>query len=697
MKVPAEYLRCGILLLAVAQAACQADRLPTDPGHSQLDEDVLFVSEIVRLPASAGLQASAISADVIEGDVTYVSLAPGTVPGGTEARLRNRASGIGTTVPISDGGFDPIALPAQKGDTIDVTVRDNRGSSFEFNSIVVERRPVVVRTSPTRGETDVGARFVVLVVFSEPMRATTITGQTLLLLKGDQTVPAAVQLRQDGIEAQLTPQDVLEPGTTYTIVVTTGVTDLEGASLSEEVRVDFTTSQFPPSAVVGISPGVDTLEAGSRLQVSLTVWDANTGVAVEGIPVRWRSSDPSIARVDAAGHVQSVEAGDVVIFADVTGVGGFPSRLTFTPLSFVAVTAGITHTCGLSSTGDAFCWGANDHGQLGTGDHTSSLVPTPVTGGQRFTALVAGGEHTCGLATQGQTFCWGSDGGWQLGRLDRQAPDQATERLTPVALPGSPAFSTLTAGGAHGCGVATSGIAACWGEYAYPVGRLLLDGPETVAGRSDFVVIASGASHDCSLVAGGTAWCWGRNDQGQLGDGTLTSHPTLSDLVDTTTNIRPGAVAGTRTYQRIAAGGRHTCALSDGVGYCWGDDSFGQLGNGQFSSAPSNKPARIASGLEFSTLSAGDSYSCAVASGGIGYCWGRNDSGQLGDGSRQHRSTPVAIASGLAFTSIATGAEHTCGVTTTGVLYCWGKGENGELGNGYTGVYDQPVKVSLQR
>jgi alpha-tubulin suppressor-like RCC1 family protein len=690
-------LSAGVLGLAITLVACHADRLPSEPSDPGLDEDVLFVSEIVRLPESALLDSQVSPAQAIAGDVGYVSLSPGTVPNGVEADVRNRASGIGTTVPISDGGFDPIPLPAEEGDTIDVTVRDDRGKTFEFTGMFRFRPPVVVRTGPSRGETDVSLNASIIVVFSGPMSGPSITGETIHLSRDGQTIPAVVTLGSDGIVAEVTPAEGLELGTTYTLVITNGARDIAGVPLDQEVRVEFTTVVVPPLLVVGLSPGVDTVEAGSRLQVSVTLWDAtHPDSVVKGVPIRWRSSDPSIARVDTAGNVQGLGVGDVKIVADVVGLGAFTSRLTFTPLDFATVSAGGSHTCGLTTSGSAFCWGSNDAGQLGTGDSRPSLIPTPVQGGHRFITIAAGAEHTCGVTADERVLCWGSDRGWQLGRIDREPPDAPTVRLTPVELPGNLLFQAFDAGGAHGCGVDHSGAGFCWGEYSYPVGRLLLDGPRPFQGGLVFEVISSGGNHDCGLVPGGVTHCWGRNDRGQLGDGTLASRPTLTTDLDTTTAIVPQPVGGGRSFKAIAAGGEHTCALSGGTTYCWGDNRFGQLGTGELAPALSPLPVPTAGSLGFASLSSGDAHTCGIA-GGAGYCWGRNDSGQLGDGTRKPRSAPVLITDGLTFASIYAGGEHTCGLTTSRVLYCWGNGASGELGNGYTGVYDRPTRVELQR
>jgi alpha-tubulin suppressor-like RCC1 family protein len=107
----------------------------------------------------------------------------------------------------------------------------------------------------------------------------------------------------------------------------------------------------------------------------------------------------------------------------------------------------------------------------------------------------------------------------------------------------------------------------------------------------------------------------------------------------------PSPVAGSERYDSVAAGGRHTCALASGKALCWGDDSFGQLGDGRTGKfAPA--AVAVAGDLRFLAVSAGTDHTCAITSGGALYCWGRNDTGQLGDGSLTDSSVPQLVTVG---------------------------------------------------
>jgi alpha-tubulin suppressor-like RCC1 family protein len=341
------------------------------------------------------------------------------------------------------------------------------------------------------------------------------------------------------------------------------------------------------------------------------------------------------------------------------------------------INSGGYHTCGLTSTGAAYCWGRNDYGQLGDGTTTNRTSPVPVAGGLTFQALAAGGYHTCGLTASGAAYCWGSNQYGQLG------DGMQTDRGSPVAVAGGLTFQALSAGDYHTCGLTASGAAYCWGNNS--VGQLG-DGttnsrsrPVAVAGGLTLRALSAGSDHTCGLTASGAAYCWGYNSYGQLGDGS------------TTNRTSPVAVAGGLTFQALSAGDYHTCGLtSTGAAYCWGNNAYGQLGDGTTTSRSS--PVAVAGGLTLRALSAGSAHTCGLTASGAAYCWGLNGDGQLGDGTTTSRSSPVAVAGGLTFQALSA-RFHTCGLTPSGAAYCWGNNAYGQLGDGTTSNRTTPVAV----
>ncbi len=195
--------------------------------------------------------------------------------------------------------------------------------------------------------------------------------------------------------------------------------------------------------------------------------------------------------------------------------------------------------------------------------------------------------------------------------------------------------------------------------------------------------IAAGELHTCALTDQGGVQCWGANLWSQLGDGSTTFRSTTPvDVV--------GLASG---VQAIAAGGFHTCALTDQGGVqCWGANGSGQLGDGSTARHLTLVDVvGLASGVQ--AIAAGGDHTCALTDQGGVQCWGANGSGQLGDGSTTDRTTPVDMV-GLpnGVQAIAAGDYHTCALTDQGGVKCWGANFNGQLGDG-TAWHTTPVDV----
>lgn len=205
-------------------------------------------------------------------------------------------------------------------------------------------------------------------------------------------------------------------------------------------------------------------------------------------------------------------------------------------LTFAYLTAGFMHTCGLTASGAVYCWGLAG-AALGDGqshsicpghgsfvDAPCSKSPVIVAGGLTFAHVSAGRTHTCGVSDAGTAYCWGENSSGQLG------DGSTTQRPTPVAVAGGLTFSGLTAGEFHTCGLTSSGIAYCWGENA---NGQLGDGtttrrssPVAVADRLTFLFLTAGWAHTCGVTTDWTAYCWGDNASGELGDGLAINHLT---------------------------------------------------------------------------------------------------------------------------------------------------------------------------
>jgi alpha-tubulin suppressor-like RCC1 family protein len=210
-----------------------------------------------------------------------------------------------------------------------------------------------------------------------------------------------------------------------------------------------------------------------------------------------------------------------------------------------------------------------------------------------------------------------------------------------------------------------------------------------------FEAVFAGGAHTCALSSiPGAAYCWGRGESGQLGV-PPPSGTCVTDAGPYSCSMVPVPVGGGLTFEKLAGGGAHTCALaSDGAAYCWGNNAYGQLGDG--STTNQNVPVQVAGGLTFASIDAGAPHTCALTSAGKAYCWGRNNRGQLGNGTTTGSTAPVAVTGSLTFQLIAAGGfsiGHTCGLTHQGAAHCWGSSGAGQLGNNTNSMSSVPAKV----
>jgi alpha-tubulin suppressor-like RCC1 family protein len=445
---------------------------------------------------------------------------------------------------------------------------------------------------------------------------------------------------------------------------------------------------------------------------------------------------------------------------------------------------------GIKSTGTLWAVGNNSFGQLGLGDVTNRASFIQV-GTSSWTQIAAGGSAFASpapngfflgiLAGTGALYAWGTNGSGQLG------DGTVTARSSPVKI-GALSYSVIAAGAFHSMAILAGGTGALYTWGAGSSGQL---GSNAIANRSSpvqigalsYSVIAAGYYHSMALLAGtGALYTWGNNGSGQLGDGTVTARSspvkigalsysavaageehsmailaggtgalytwgqgTYGQLGSNATSNRSSPVKiGALSYSAVAAGRYHSLAiLADGTGalYAWGDNTYGQLGDGTVTarSSPvkigtssytvigasmgsSNSLLRDTTGIQYGTgynnlgqilpntyvspvqigssswaaVAAGTSFSLALLADGTGalYAWGNNTYGQLGDGTVTTRASPVKIGA-LSYSVIAAGYYHNVALLAggTGALYTWGYGNFGQLGNGFNANRSSPVKI----
>lgn len=368
------------------------------------------------------------------------------------------------------------------------------------------------------------------------------------------------------------------------------------------------------------------------------------------------------------------------------------NSLAPTPVSDIrdagAIAAGARHTCVIHLDGSVSCWGANEYGQLGDGTSFPSAVPVKAEGIIDAVAITAGGQHTCALHQDSSISCWGNNESRQLG--NSMSDIESIPSDVPAKVLNINDAIAVSAGGNHTCAVHQDNTVSCWGAVAGgQLGDISLSiaddnfgaAPQKLRVVSDAIDIAAGGmdarayegNYTCALHLDGTISCWGDNEEGQLGhdNGYRTS-------------AMPVSVEGIGDANAIAAGFSHSCAVREGGSIsCWGSNGYGQLGNDTaFRSALPVPVQGIADAIAVAGSQWGSAYSCALHQSGLVSCWGDNEEGQLGNGTKNRSSVPVQVKGITDAVAIAIGWHHSCVIHQNGSVSCWGGNEEGELGNG---------------
>lgn len=405
------------------------------------------------------------------------------------------------------------------------------------------------------------------------------------------------------------------------------------------------------------------------------------------------------------------------------------------------IAVGFSHGCAVTPAGGVECWGENRVGQLGDGTTTSSTTPVAVAlpAGWRAVAVALGENHTCALLADGQVACWGDDTVGTLGAgagLQGPAPGL-------VALPTHRRAVAIAAGNLHTCAVLDSGEVVCWGaenngELGQGTSFAIHDTPLSVLmpNATAAVGISASRSHTCALLATGRITCWGSNEYGQFGAGVTSSASAtpstpvllaggepaanltvgldttcavshrglvncwgrnhLSQLGDGTSTDRwvPTVISlpAGETAVQVTAGANHVCARSSvGTVTCWGVNEYGQVGvttGGALQPTP-GAVVSLPTGDVSTQVVAGYHTTCARLGTGNISCWGRNHTGQVGDGTTIDRSAPTAVQAtqgDVRIAAVAAGGGHTCLLNSEGLVWCWGGNLYGQLGRGTTSL-----------
>jgi len=327
-----------------------------------------------------------------------------------------------------------------------------------------------------------------------------------------------------------------------------------------------------------------------------------------------------------------------------------------------------------------------------------AVAPITASAATAVTPMVSAGQsHSLALENDGTVWAWGRNTVGELG------DGTTTNRGSPVQVMASPGVPlggvTAVAAGAydsHSLALKSDGTVLAWGNNVF---GQLGDGtttarhsPVQVTGLSGVTTI-SASYHSLALKSDGTVWAWGYNIYGQLGDGTSGAGTNKSS---------PAQVPGLADVTAIAAGGGgsslHSLALkNDGTVWAWGRNNYGQLGDG--TTTDRSSPVQVPGLTGVAAIEAGSDYSMALKSDGTLVTWGRNNRGQLGDGTTTQRVSPVQVMASAGVpledvAAIAAGGTHAVVLKSDGTVWSWGSNSAGKLGDGTTADSSYPVQVS---
>jgi Ca2+-binding RTX toxin-like protein len=352
--------------------------------------------------------------------------------------------------------------------------------------------------------------------------------------------------------------------------------------------------------------------------------------------------------------------------------------------------SGVFHVCISNASGQVKCWGRNNFSQLGYYPPTQlslgySSNPTVITNSLATTPLMVRGgvAHTCALLTSGAVQCWGGNTQGQLGNGVSLSPPPSGSSITPVNVTGLSGVTQLSSGGNFNCAIVSGGAVKCWGENNF--GQLgngsttNSSTPVSVSGLSGAVELKAGIQHACARLTNGTVMCWGRNHVGELGDGS------------TTNSSVPVAVTVVGSVAEISSGAEFSCGRrASGQVFCWGRNNSGQLGIGTMDFLTHGTPVQVSGISDAVEIGSGWYHSCIKrATQGL-RCWGRNDNGQIGNGStvaytNSTGGVPTPTATSVTITDatqFSMGQIHSCVRRSSGSMSCWGDNGFGQMGDG---------------
>ena len=478
-----------------------------------------------------------------------------------------------------------------------------------------------------------------------------------------------------------------------------------GDNVAGELGDGTTANSGVPVRVKGLSGVVD-VAGGYRFSLAVkndgTVWawgsnlsgELGDGTIVDrSMPVQVSGLSDVVAASAGGAHSLALKRDGTVWAWGLNGAGQLGNGTHDTNphsapvqvlgLSAVAAVAGTwQNSLAVKSDGTAWAWGVNIHGELGQGtsDSIAHSTPEPVPGLAGVVSMSGGEGHCLALTSDGAVWTWG----WNWCGQSGNGADGGG--FSPVQVSGLSGVMVAVGGSVHNLAVKSDGAVWAWGDNS--AGELgngtVRDGyvPVQTTWLSGVVAVAVGSGHSLALRSDGTVWAWGYNNFGELGNGTTAG--------------TAAAVSGVSDVVAVAGGSDHSLAvMGDGTVRAWGYNKYGQLGNGTSNYDPQATPLQVSGLSGVLAAAAGRVHSLAVKNDGTVWTWGDNQYGQLGNGVVDYtpHSTPGRVLGVSGVVGVAGGSRHSVSLKSDGTVWAWGYNHYGQLGNGTTGDSLVPVQV----
>lgn len=376
------------------------------------------------------------------------------------------------------------------------------------------------------------------------------------------------------------------------------------------------------------------------------------------------------------------------------------------------------HICAITEDFDVQCWGDNSYGQLGQGN-TNTVSGIATIPSQKFKAIAAGPHHTCAITNDDRVKCWGDGSGGGLGRGSTDSDNASS----PVDTALSGTYKKIASGGdtwtAYSCAISTTDNLYCWGGTTG-------GSTPTLVENIPYKEVSVAINMKCAIPKDGGLQCWGLNNgNNRLGDGSSIdrsapyiidqenfNHVSVSDTTScaitdektlkcwgTLSTIGGGysdslvPTISMEGFSNLSAGFGHACGIKASKLYCWGLNNYGQIGDG--SKNTRSYPTRIDND-DYIEVAAGNGTTCAINTANQLKCWGNNTYGQVGNNSSGDEvHSPALVFGGDLYSKVTVGEMHTCAIVKdTKTVKCWGNGYQGRLGAGSSNDSLIPQSVS---